>query len=159
MKKPSGGLILSTLIALLAMALSGSADSQTAVRAKSAAATPKYDAAKEVTIEGTVASVVTNSAPGLLVGAHAMLMTALGTVDAQLGNYAMRGANALVLAASERVIMVGVMVTVSGRPVLLVRTAQTGHGLYTIRNAHGFLLRSGSSSATRPQKDARGGQS
>lgn len=159
MKKPSEGLILSALVALLAMALPGPAGGQTAMRAKGAAAPPKYEAAKEVTIEGTVASVVTNSTPGLLVGAHAILTTASGTVDAHLGTYAMRGANPLVLPVGERVKMVGVMATVAGRPVLLVRTAQTGHGVYTIRNAHGFPLRPASSSATHPQKDAKGGQS
>lgn len=159
MKVSSGGVILLALVALLATALPVPAGSQTAVRAKGAAAAPRYEPAKEVTIEGTVASVVTNSTPGLLVGAHATLTTASGTVDAHLGNYAMKGANPLALAVGERVKMVGVMMTVGGRPVLLVRTAQTGRGVYTIRNAHGFPLRPASASATRPQKDARGGQS
>ncbi|MGA2531723.1 MAG: hypothetical protein ABSG19_01665 [Candidatus Aminicenantales bacterium] len=159
MKVSSGGVILSALVALLAMALPVPAGTQAAVRAKGAAAAPKYEPAKEVTIEGTVASMVTESTPGLLVGAHAILTTASGALDAHLGNYATRGASALVLAVGERVKMVGVMVTVGGRPVLLVRTAQTGRGIFTIRNAHGFPLRPASSSATRPQKDARGGQS
>lgn len=156
MKVSAGGVILLALVALLAMALAGSAGGQTAVRARGAAAAPKYEPAKEVTIDGTVASVVTKSTPGQLVGAHAILTTASGTVDAHLGNYATRGANPLVLAVGEQVKMVGVMVTIGGRPVLLVRTAQTGRGLYTIRNAHGFPLRPASSSATRPQKDAKG---
>lgn len=159
MKVPSGGVILAAIVALLAMTLPVPAGGQTAVRAKGAAAAPKYEPAKEVTIEGTVASVVTKSMPGQLVGAHAILTTASGTVDAHLGNYATRGANALVLAVGERVRMVGVLVTVHSRPVLLVRTAQTSRGLYTIRNSHGFPLRPASSSATRPQKDAKGGQS
>jgi hypothetical protein len=159
MKKPSGGVILLAIVALLAMAPPVPAGSQTAVRAKGAAAAPKYEPAKEVTIDGTVASVMMKSTPGLLVGAHAILTTASGTVDAHLGNYAMKGANPLVLAVGERVKMVGVMVTTGGRPVLLVRTAQTGRGVYTIRNAHGFPLRPASSSAMRPQKDAKGGPS
>ena len=158
MKKPSEGLILSALVALLAMALPGPAGGQTAMRAKGAAAAPKYEAAKEVTIEGTVASVVTNSTPGLLVGAHAMLTTASGTVDTHLGTYAMRGTNPLVLPVGEHVKMVGVMGTAGGRPVLIVRSAQTGRGIFTIRNAHGFPLRPASSSATRPRKDAGGGR-
>ena len=106
-----------------------------------------------------MASVVTNSTPGLLVGAHAILTTASGTVDAHLGNYVMKGANPLLLAVGERVKMVGVMATVAGRLVLLVRMAQTARGIYPVRNAHGFPLRPASASATRPQKDARGGQS
>jgi hypothetical protein len=159
MKVSSGGVILLALVALLATALPVPASNQTAVRAKGAAAAPKYEPAKEVTIEGTVASVVMKSTPGQLVGAHAILTTASGTVDAHLGNYAMKGANPLVLALGERVKLIGVMATVAGRPVLLVRTAQTARGIYPVRNAHGFPLRPASASATRPQKDARGGQS
>jgi len=159
MKKSLGALIVSAIAALLAMALPGSAMGQTAVGAKAAATPPRYDVAKEVTIEGTVASVVTKPAPGMLAGAHALVTTPSGTVDAHLGNYAMKGANALALSAGERVRMLGVMVTLKGRAVLLVRTLQTGRSLYTIRNAHGFLLRPSSASATHPQKDAKGGQS
>ncbi|MGD1009368.1 MAG: hypothetical protein ABR951_04360 [Candidatus Aminicenantales bacterium] len=158
MKEPSRGLALSASIALLAMALAGPANGQTVARAKAAAA-PKYDIAREVTIEGTVASVVTAPSPGMLSGAHAILTTPTGTVDAHLGNYALRGARALSLASGERVKMLGVMTITNGRPVLLVRTAQTGSGLYTIRNTRGFLIRSGSASAIPSTKAANGGRS
>lgn len=158
MKKPSEGLALAATIALLAMALAGPANGQTVAQAKAAAA-PKYDIAREVTIEGTVASVVTEPSPGMLVGAHAILTTPTGDVDAHLGNYAMRGARALLLASGERAKMVGVMTTINGRAVLLVRTAQTSRGLYTIRNKRGFLIRSASASATRSTKAADGGRS
>ena len=147
--------ILAAFIALLATTLPGLTAGQTAPRAKAAPAASTYDSAKEVALEGTVASVITKPGPGMLAGAHALLATPSGTVDAHLGIYAMRGANALSLAAGERVRMVGVMRTVNGRSVLLVRTVQTSGGLYAIRSTHGFLLRSGAACATRPQKDAK----
>jgi hypothetical protein len=157
MKKPSEGLALMASIALLAMALAGPGNGQTAARANAAAA-PKYDIAREVTVEGTVASVVTAPSPGMLVGAHAILTTPTGDIDAHLGSYAMRGARALSLASGERAKMVGVMTIINGRPVLLVRTVQTGSGLYTVRNTRGFLIRSGSASAI-PSTLADGGRS
>jgi hypothetical protein len=159
MKKSSAGLMLSAAVWLLALTLPGSAHGQTAARAKAAAAPPKYDVAREVMVEGTVASVVTKPVPGLLAGAHAFLATASGPVDAHLGTYALRGTPALALAVGEKVTMVGVMQTVQGRPVLLVRTVKTGSGQYTIRNAHGILTRSASACATRPDKDGNGGRS
>ncbi len=143
-------------LAFVAMALPGGASGQTAPRAKASVAAPRYDAAKEVAVEGTVADVVTKPTPGMLAGAHALLTTPSGTLDAHLGNYALKGTTALALAAGQHVRMVGVMENVHGRPVLLVRTVQIGAGLYTVRNTHGFLLRSGSASATRPEKGAKG---
>jgi hypothetical protein len=159
MKKPSVGLALAAVIVLLATAMAGSSDSQTAERAKAAAAPPRYDAGKEVVIEGVVSSVITKPTPGMLAGAHALLTTASGTVDAHLGNYAMKGTPRLRLYAGEHVRMVGVIVTIQDRPVLLVRTAQTSGGTYTVRNANGILTRSASARAIRPLKGLLGGGS
>ena len=149
-------LILTVCAVVLAVATAGRANGQTAQRATASAATPRYDASKEIAVEGTVASILSTPTAGLLAGAHALVATSSGTVDAHLGNYALKGANPLVLTAGQHVRLVGVMAAVRGRPVLLVRTVQTGGGVYTVRNAHGFPLRSGSASATRPQKDAKG---
>jgi DNA/RNA endonuclease YhcR with UshA esterase domain len=159
MKKPSGGLILSAAAALFALTLAVPAGAQTPPLNASPATATRYDAAREVTIEGTVARVVSARTPGMLVGAHVFLTTSAGTVDAHLGVYAMRGANALALSPGERVRMTGVMVTVKGQSVLLVRTAQTGAGTFVIRNEHGFPLRPTSASATLPEKDAKGDRS
>jgi DNA/RNA endonuclease YhcR with UshA esterase domain len=159
MDKPSRVLIVSAAAALLAIALAIPAGAQTPSRKASPAAATRYDVSREVTIEGTVARVVSAPTPGMLVGAHVYLTTSAGTVDAHLGIYAMRGANALKIAPGERVRMTGVMVTVKDQPILLVRTAQTGAGTYAIRDAHGFPLRPASASATRPEKDAKGGRS
>jgi hypothetical protein len=158
MKKPSASLILSALVTLLALSLAGTASGQTAARAGAAAAPPRYDIAKEITIEGTVAEVVKKAGPGMLAGAHALLTTSSGAVDAHLGNYAMRGTSALRLAAGDQIRVVGVMRTIQGRPVLLVRTVQAGGVSCTIRNAHGIPLRSASACATQPHQNAKGGR-
>lgn len=159
MKKPSAGLVLGALVVLVTMALTGATGGQTAVRASAAAAPPKYNTAKEIGIEGTVASIITDPTPGMLAGAHVLLATASGILDAHLGNYAMKGTSALRLSSGEQVRMVGVIVTIKGGPVLLVRMAQTAGGTYIVRNAHGILVRSGPACATRPQKNTRGGRS
>jgi hypothetical protein len=159
MKEHSVSLALAALVALVAMALAGSSDGQTAERAQAAAAPPIYDAGKEIAIEGTVASVVTEPTPGMLAGAHALLNTASGSVDAHLGNYAMKGTSRLRLYAGEHVRMVGVILTIKDRPVLLVRTAQINGRTYTVRNECGILTRSASARAIRPRKGPKGGGS
>jgi hypothetical protein len=123
-----------------------------------AAAPPRYNSSKEVSLEGTVASVVTKPAPGMLAGAHLMVATSTGTVDAHLGNYAMRGPNALALSPGERVKVVGVMATVQSHHVLMVRTVQAGLNYYKIRNECGFLIRTVPSGLTGRVKTAPGGQ-
>jgi len=159
MKKSSAGSILAAVFIVSGLVLSSPAAGQTVVRVKVAAASPRYDIAREVSLQGTVASVVTNPSSGLLAGAHAFVATSSGTVDAHLGAYALKGTPALALAVGEKVTLVGVVQTIQGRQVLLVRTVRTTGGLYTIRNAHGILMRSGSATATHPAKDDRGGRS
>ena len=143
MKKPIGGFAALGILALLLIV--AQVQAQTAGRAK----TPRparYDAAREVTIEGSVASLVTKPTRGMLAGAHVILSTSTGTVDAHLGNYALVGQNALTLTSGEHVRFVGLMTTVHGNPVFLVRTAQTANGVHVVRNTHGFLIQPGAAS-------------
>jgi hypothetical protein len=159
MDKPSRVLILLAAAALLGTALAVPAGAQTAPRKASLIPAAKYDASHEVAVEGTVERVVTAPTPGMLVGAHAFLATSTGTVDAHLGVYAMRGTSALKITPGEHVRMTGVLVVVKGQRILLVRTAQTGAGTFTIRDARGFPLRPASASATRPEKESKGERS
>jgi hypothetical protein len=159
MDKQSRLMILSAAATLLGTMLAAAAGAQTAPRKASPAPAARYDASHEVTIEGTVDRVVTAPSPGMLVGAHVFLTTSTGTLDAHLGIYAMRGTNALKIAPGDGVRMTGVLVTVRGQRVLLVRTAQTRAGTFAIRDARGFPLRPASASATRPEKESKGGRS
>jgi hypothetical protein len=138
MRKIFASLLISAAIVWpgSAAALRGMSD----LRARPAGA-PRYDIAREAAVEGTVMSVVTNPAPGLPAGAHLLLRTSSGTVDAHLGSYAMSGPGAVSVTPGQAVKAVGVMTNIRGRRVLIVRTLQAGLGFYRIRNEHGFLIR------------------
>jgi hypothetical protein len=136
------GSILAVPIALSLAAIAAPGLAQTLARTEIAAAAPsRYDIRREVAIEGTVAGVVTKPSPGMLAGAHVLLAISSGTVDAHLGNYAMTGANALSLVLGERIKVVGVMTTVQGKPVFIVRTLQAGGNVHVIRSRQGFPVR------------------
>jgi hypothetical protein len=158
MKKAYLFLTLLAGLPLLGLALAGPVDGQKVAGTKTALVTPGYDISREITVQGTVASIVTNPPAGLPAGAHALVATSSGTVDAHLGIYALRGTAALKLAAGDQVRMAGVMVSIKGQQVLLVRTIQTAGGLIVIRNPHGILLRSASATATRPQREDKEGR-
>jgi hypothetical protein len=119
---------------------------------------PRYDLRKEAVLEGSVSTVVTKPGPGWPAGTHLMLNTASGKVGAHLGNYAMRGPNAISLAAGDRVKVTGVMTTIRGRSIFLVRRLQVGLNIYQIRNEHGFLVRSGPADWTGRRTASRGGR-
>jgi hypothetical protein len=100
----------------------------------------KYDVAKEVTVEGTIQSLVRKPAPGAIMGAHLMVSTAHGTVDAHIGNYLVVGKYAVPLPAGQSVKLVGKMTTFNHQNVLLVSTMETGSSTIRVRSEHGFLV-------------------
>lgn len=100
----------------------------------------RYDVTKEITVEGSIQSLVRKPAPGAIMGAHLMVSTAQGTVDAHIGNYLVVGKNAMPFASGQSVKLTGMMVTVNQKSVFLVRTMQTGGSTITVRNEHGFLV-------------------
>jgi hypothetical protein len=118
----------------------------------------RYDVRREAILQGTVSSVVTKPGSGCPAGAHLMLDTPSGKVDAHLGTYAMRGPNAISLAAGDRVKVTGVLTTVHGRSIFLVRKLQVGLNTYQIRNERGFLVRSGSADWTGRRSASLGGR-
>lgn len=99
-----------------------------------------YDATKEVTLNGTVSSVLTKPAPGMIMGAHLMVQTKSGVVDASLDRFALRGYGALAISGGEAVSVTGVMKTLNGKQVLLTRTVKVASEVYRIRNEHGIAL-------------------
>lgn len=105
-----------------------------------AAAIFRYDRADEVTLTGTVARVLAKGEPGLLAGAHLLLQSSAGMVDASLGRFSFEGRGGLVLAAGQQVEATGVMRTIEGAQVFIVRTAKVEGEVYVIRNEHGVLL-------------------
>src|SRR5271156_1862422 len=75
MKKLLGGLGLLTLMAF--SVFTGPSQAATATK-KIVTPMYQYDAAKEVTLKGTISSVVKKPAGGMLVGEHLMLATSSG---------------------------------------------------------------------------------
>jgi|ERR1700686_926864 hypothetical protein len=128
------------LLAVSARMMPASSAQQTSIMAKNAAFRPAYDASKEVTISGTVHSISAHSDSGKPFGAHLMIATAHGLVDAHLGSFALQGSRAVSLNLGEQVRVAGVMTTVKGSPMLLARTIQTSNKTFVIRNEHGALL-------------------
>ncbi len=101
-----------------------------------------YDASKETTLRGTVSSVLAKPAAksGMIFGAHLMLTTSSGTVDASLGRFALKGKGALSVQPGASVAITGVMKTINNKQVFLARTVSVGQQVYTIRNQHGIAL-------------------
>lgn len=100
-----------------------------------------YDATKEATINGTVSGVITKPMAGMLWGAHLMVKTSSGTVDASLGRLAIEDKDANVFSAGQHVEVIGVMKTFNDKQVFLTRTVKVGDQVYTIRNENGFPVR------------------
>jgi DNA/RNA endonuclease YhcR with UshA esterase domain len=133
-------------------------DAQTAVTTKTAVPL-RYDITKEVTLTGTVSSVVNRTTPEMkmVAGSHLIVETASGTVDASLGGFAMRGKDALSVTTGQRVQVTGVMQTVNDKEVFFTRLVQIDGHVYKIRNEHGFALAPVSPKSS-ANSGAKGGQ-
>ncbi len=138
MKQLSAGLC--TLAILFCISSLDPVQAQTMSGATRAAGSFRYDASEEVTLTGTVSSVLTHAAPGMVVGSHLLLATPAGPVDASLGRFGLRGNGALSAAAGRQVEAIGVLRTIKDKQVFLVRTVKVGGEVYTIRNEHGVLM-------------------
>ncbi len=152
----------SRVLAALALALCISAlplyAQTSAVKAKTIAH-PWYDISREVTLTGTVTSVVKSATPEMkmLAGSHLMMQTKTGTIDASLGGFAMRGKGALSVNQGERVQVTGVVKVVKGKEVLLTRLVQANGHQYVLRNEHGFVIGHAAHSGA-AKSEAEGGQ-
>lgn len=97
-----------------------------------------YDITKEVTLHGTVESVLMRGEQGMIPGSHLMLETSSGKIDASLGKWGLYGKGALSVSAGQQVEVTGVMKTLKGdKEAFLVRLVKANGHYYTIRNAHG----------------------
>jgi hypothetical protein len=132
LKKPARmitGLLAGLLLAVVAVPLG----------AQAAPETQKfYDITKEVTLKGTVSSVLVKASTGMIMGSHLLLETASGPVDASLGRFGLLGKGALSVAAGEEVEVAGVMKALGDKEVFVTRTVKVGSRVYTMRNLHGI---------------------
>jgi hypothetical protein len=97
-----------------------------------------YDASREVTLSGTVSSVLAKPSKGMIMGSHLLLATPSGPVDASVGRFGLRGKGSLSVTAGQQVEITGVMKTIKDRQVFLARTIKVGDEVYAVRNKHGF---------------------
>ena len=103
-------------------------------------AAPYYDVSKEVTLTGTVSSVVTKPSEGMIAGSHLLLATKSGAVDASLGSFGLEGKGALSVTEGQQIEVTGVMKTLRDKQVFVVRTVKAGGQVYLIRNEHGIAV-------------------
>lgn len=116
-----------------------------------------YDASREITVTGNVHGILLHSkAPS---GAHLLITTSQGLIDAHLGSFAFRGSQPLSLRPGAPVSVVGVLTWIDGSQILLARTVSTGTKTFVIRNERGALLFSsaGTTSQVRFKNVNRGG--
>ena len=101
---------------------------------------PYYDIGREVTLTGTVSSVLRVPAQGMIAGSHILLATPSGAVDASLGRWGLEGKGALSVAPGQEVEVTGVMKTLRDKPVFVARNVKVGGQIYQIRNEHGISV-------------------
>ena len=100
----------------------------------------KYDASKEVTLKGSVSSVLAKGDPGMIVGAHLLVATNSGAVDASLGRFAMLGKDALVVEPGQQVEVTGEMRLLHNNQVLIARLVRVGDQVFTVRTESGVAI-------------------
>jgi hypothetical protein len=127
-------------LALLSISLLPRVQAQTTAAETRTAGLFRYDVSQEVTLNGTVSSVLTRPSPGMIMGSHLLLATTSGPVDASLGNFGLKGRGALSVSAGQQIEVTGVMKTIRDKQVFLVRSVKVNGEVYTIRNEHGFPM-------------------
>jgi len=120
------GLLTGILFAILVVPLNA-ADSDS-----------RYDVSKEVTLTGTVSSVLPKAGPGMTWGSHLMVETVSGRLDASLGRFGLEGKGALAVTPGQQIELTGVMKTVRDKEVFVVRSVKANGKTHTMRNEHGI---------------------
>ena len=133
----TAGLLAGLLLAILAVPLGAQLAPET--RATRAVG-PVYDAAHEITLNGTIQEVVTKRVAGSPVGMHLLVAGPEGVVDAHVGPYLTKDTQEA-LHAGLPVQIVGAVEQHHGKSILLARQLIFGGRTVTVRNENGFLVR------------------
>lgn len=139
------GLLTSLLLAALTIQVSA----QTAQDSHARTLNFGYDKAHEITLEGTIQEVISQSIPGTPGGMHLLVAGSQGIVDAHLGPYVTKDTQEA-LHTGTPVQIVGAMEKVHGKDLLLARQVIFGGRLVTVRTKNGFLARARSLRQVRP---------
>jgi hypothetical protein len=125
--------VATALVAALAVA--GSVSAQTAPQVQSSL----YQVGREVSLVGTVSSVVENSKTGPL-GTHVMVQSSSGLVDVHIGSAKYLALNKLNLKSGDSVRIIGENFTVGTDTVFFARIVQDGTAAVAVRSAKGMPL-------------------
>ncbi len=117
------------------LAAAGSVGAQTAPRAE----TSQYQVSREVTLVGTVSSVIENSKTGPL-GTHVMVQSASGLVDVHVGSAKYLEMNKLNLKSGDSVRIIGENFEVGAATVFYARIVQDGTSALAVRSTKGMPL-------------------
>ena len=98
----------------------------------------RYDVSKEVTLTGTVSSVLRKPAPGMIWVSHLIVETAFGRLDASLAPIRFGRQSALSVTLGQQIELTGVMKTVRDKEVFEVRSVKANGKTHTMRNEHGI---------------------
>jgi len=98
----------------------------------------RYDVSKEITLSGTVSSVLHKPDPRMIWGSHLMVETAFGRVDASVGRFGLEGEGTVSVTPGQQIELTGVMKTVRDKEVFVVRSVRATGKTYPIRNEHGI---------------------
>ncbi len=101
---------------------------------------PVYDAAHEITLNGTIQEVVTKRVAGSPVGMHLLVAGPEGVVDAHVGPYLTKDTQEA-LHAGLPLQIVGAVEQLHGKSILLARQLIFAGRTVTVRNENGFLVR------------------
>jgi hypothetical protein len=98
---------------------------------------PEYDAAHEITVEGTIQRVVTQHMIGAPAGWHVMIAGPQGLVDAHLGPF-LSDQTKSALRGGAPVQILGAMLSLNGKDFLLARQLTVGGRTVIVRSEHGL---------------------
>lgn len=115
-----------------------------------------YDKAHEVTLNGTIAEVVSKAPTGSPFGLHLMVAGPQGTVDAHLGPFMTKDILEA-LHTGTPVQIVGAYEKLHGKQILLARQVIFGGRQVTVRNENGMLKMGQGTHARRTTRTAPNG--
>jgi hypothetical protein len=98
-----------------------------------------YDAAHEITLNGTIREVVTKHTVGSPAGMHLMVAGPEGLVDTHVGPFLNKQTKAA-LVAGATVRIVGATTSLHGKSYLLARQLTIGENTVTVRSVRGIIL-------------------
>jgi len=131
------GLLAGLLYAIVTVPLSAATS---ATHSKPAAGFhPDYNAAREMTLTGTIQEVVSKHVLGSPVGLHLLVASEKGTVDVHVGSYITKDTRAA-LHAGLPIQVVGATETLRGQQYLLARQITFGGRTVTLRSATGYMV-------------------